>query len=48
MRLVIFSSKAQLVVVTYPDSQKIGIWTKEQGYLQLLRDQPKLDYWDGE
>ncbi len=48
VRLVIFSSKAPLVVVTYPDSQKIGIWTKEQGYLQLLRDEPKLDYWDGE
>ncbi len=48
VRVVIFSSKAPLAVVAYPDSHKIGIWTKEQGYLALLRDEPKLDYWDGE
>jgi uncharacterized cupin superfamily protein len=48
VRIVIFSSKTPLAVVAYPDSSKVGIWTKEQGYLELLRDEPKLDYWDGE
>jgi uncharacterized cupin superfamily protein len=48
VRVVIFSSKTSVAVVAYPDSHKVGIWTKEQGYLELLRDEPKLDYWDGE
>jgi uncharacterized cupin superfamily protein len=48
VRVVIFSSKAPLAVVTYPDSRKVGIWTRESGYVGLVRDEPKLDYWDGE
>ncbi len=48
VRVVIFSSKTSVAVVAYPDSHKVGIWTREQGYLELLRDEPKLDYWDGE
>jgi len=47
-RVVIFSSKTPIAVVTYPDSHKIGIWTREDGYIGLVRDEPKLDYWDGE
>jgi uncharacterized cupin superfamily protein len=48
VRVVIFSSKAPLAVVTYPDSGKIGLWTQDDGYIGLVRDEPKLDYWEGE
>lgn len=48
VRVVIFSTKTPVEVVTYPDSGKVGIWTAEDGYVALLRDEPKLDYWDGE
>jgi uncharacterized cupin superfamily protein len=48
VRVVILSSKSPLAVVTYPDSGKIGIWTKDDGYVGMVRDEPKLDYWDGE
>jgi uncharacterized cupin superfamily protein len=48
VRVVIFSSKGPLAVVTYPDSDKLGIWTRDDGYIAMVRDQPKLDYWDGE
>jgi uncharacterized cupin superfamily protein len=47
-RIVIFSSKTPIAVVTYPDSDKLGIWTREAGYVGMVRDEPKLDYWDGE
>ena len=48
VRVVIFSSKSPLEVVTYPDSGKVGIWTRDDGYIAMLRDEPKLDYWEGE
>ena len=48
VRVVIFSSKSPLAVVAYPDSGKVGLWTREDGYVGLVRDEPKLDYWDGE
>ena len=48
VRVVIFSSKSPLAVVAYPDSDKVGIWTLADGYIGLVRDEPKLDYWDGE
>ena len=48
VRVVILSSKTPIAVVAYPDSNKLGIWTKEDGYVGLVRDEPKLDYWDGE
>src|SRR5262249_18350556 len=47
-RFLIFSSKSSLAVVAYPDSRKLGIWTRAEGYIGLVRDEPKLDYWDGE
>ena len=47
-RVLILSSKSPLAVVHYPDSGKVGIWTKEEGYQAILRNQPTLDYWDGE
>jgi uncharacterized cupin superfamily protein len=48
VRVVIFSSKSPFAVVAYPDSGKVGLWTREDGYVGLVRDEPKLDYWDGE
>jgi uncharacterized cupin superfamily protein len=47
-RVVFFSSKSPLAVVHYPDSKKLGIWSKGEGYQAMLRDEPKLDYWDNE
>ncbi len=34
--------------VHYPDSGKVGLWSQAEGYTAMLRDEPKLDYWDGE
>jgi uncharacterized cupin superfamily protein len=48
VRVVLFSSKSSLAVVTYPDSGKVGIWTREDGYVAMIGDEPALDYWDGE
>ena len=47
-RILILSSKSPLVVVHYPDSGKVGIWSTGEGYRAMLRDQPNLDYWEGE
>jgi uncharacterized cupin superfamily protein len=30
------------------DSGKLGIWSQGEGYQAMLRDEPKLDYWEGE
>jgi uncharacterized cupin superfamily protein len=46
VRVVLFSSKSPLAVVHYPESGKVGIWSG--GYQAMLRDEPKLDYWEGE
>jgi uncharacterized cupin superfamily protein len=48
VRLVFFSTKPPVEVVAYPDSGKVGLWTRDQGYIAMLRDEPKLDYWEGE
>ena len=46
VRVVFFSSKSPLAVVHYPDSGKVGIWSAGEGYQAMLRDEPKLDYWE--
>ena len=48
VRVVFFSSKSPLAVVHYPDSGKLGIWSQNEGYQAILRDEPRLDYWEGE
>ena len=48
VRVVLFSSKSPLAVVHYPDSGKVGIWTEDDRYQALLRNEPKLDYWEDE
>jgi uncharacterized cupin superfamily protein len=47
-RILILSSKAPLAVVHYPDSKKVGIWSRDEGYQALLPVEPTLDYWEGE
>jgi uncharacterized cupin superfamily protein len=47
-RVLLLSSKSPLAVVHYPDSGKVGIWTKEEGYQALYPTDRTLDYWDGE
>jgi uncharacterized cupin superfamily protein len=46
-RVGIISTKNEIGIVEYPDSDKVGIWAN--GARQhLLRRSPHLDYWDGE
>jgi uncharacterized cupin superfamily protein len=47
-RVLLLSSKAPLAVVHYPDSDKVGIWSRGEGYQAMLAREPKLDYWHGE
>jgi uncharacterized cupin superfamily protein len=47
-RVLLLSSKAPLAIVHYPDSKKVGLWTRGEGYQAMLATEPTLDYWDGE
>jgi uncharacterized cupin superfamily protein len=47
-RVLLLSSKAPVAIVHYPDSGKVGLWTHGDGYLELLRTDAAVDYWDGE
>ncbi len=45
-RIAILSTKSEIGVAEYPDSDKIGVWA--HGTHVMLRRTPHLDYWDGE
>ncbi|HEX6699372.1 MAG TPA: cupin domain-containing protein [Gaiellaceae bacterium] len=47
-RVLLLSSKSPVAIVRYPDSGKTGLWTQSDGYIAMLRDEPSLDYWEGE
>jgi uncharacterized cupin superfamily protein len=47
-RILILSSKSPLAIVHYPDSGKVGLWSQGEGYQAMLRNEPKLEYWEGE
>ena len=47
-RVLILSSKSPLAIVHYPDSGKVGLWSQARGYEAMLRNEPSLDYWEGE
>jgi uncharacterized cupin superfamily protein len=47
-RVLILSSKSPLAIVHYPDSGKVGLFTLARGYEAMLRNEPNLDYWEGE
>jgi uncharacterized cupin superfamily protein len=47
-RVLILSSKAPHAILHYPDSGKVGLWSRAEGYQSILRGAPTLDYWEGE
>jgi uncharacterized cupin superfamily protein len=46
VRVAILSTKSEVGVAEYPDSDKIGVWAGGASY--MLRRSGQLDYWDGE
>jgi uncharacterized cupin superfamily protein len=47
VRYVIFSTKPESDIVEYPDSQKVGFGSRARPW-RIVRDEPPLEYWDGE
>ena len=45
-RVAILSTKNEVGIAEYPDSDKIGVWAGGTHY--MLRRSQHLDYWDGE
>ncbi len=45
-RVAIISTKSDVGIVEYPDSDKVGVWAGDKHY--MLRRSDHLDYWDGE
>lgn len=45
-RVAIFSTKSEVGIAVYPDSNKLGVWF--QGRHHMVRLEPQLDYWEGE
>jgi uncharacterized cupin superfamily protein len=48
VRVVMFSDVVYPTATTYPDSDKIGIWTGDAAEDRMLRRTPNLEYYDGE
>ena len=46
VRVGILSTKSDVGVAEYPDSDKVGVWADGTHY--MLRRSEHLDYWDGE
>ena len=48
-RVALFSNKHEFGIIEYPDSDKIGVWGRnDEGLDHLVRRSPELGYWDGE
>ena len=48
-RVALFSNKHEFGIIEYPDSDKIGVWGRNDESLDhVIRRSPDLDYWDGE
>jgi len=45
-RIAILSTKSDIGIAEYPDSDKVGVWVDGAHY--MLRRSDQLDYWDGE
>ncbi len=45
-RVAILSTKSDIGVAEYPDSDKVGVWANDTHY--MLRRSQHLNYWDGE
>lgn len=48
VRVLMFSDVVVPTATTYPDSDKIGIWTGNRDEDVMVRRSSKVDYWDGE
>jgi uncharacterized cupin superfamily protein len=46
VRVGILSTKSEIGIAEYPDSDKVGVWADGTHY--MLRRSQHLDYWDGE
>jgi uncharacterized cupin superfamily protein len=48
-RVALFSNKHEFGIIEYPDSDKIGVWGRQDEALDhMIRRSPELDYWDDE
>jgi uncharacterized cupin superfamily protein len=45
-RVALLSTKNDVSIAEYPDSDKVGVWAGETRY--MLRRSEHLEYWDGE
>ena len=45
-RVAMLSTKNDVGIAEYPDSDKVGVWADATHY--MLRRSEHLDYWDGE
>jgi uncharacterized cupin superfamily protein len=45
-RVALLSTKSDVGIAEYPDSDKVGIWAGDAHY--MLRRSDHLDYWEGE
>ena len=49
VRVLITSTKSDVAVAVYPDSDKVGVWTGNDADPPfLVRPESAVDYWDGE
>ena len=48
-RVALFSNTHEFGIIEYPDSDKIGIWGRQDEALDhIIRRSPDLGYWEGE
>ena len=45
-RVALLSTKSEVGIAEYPDSDKVGVWVGDAHY--MLRRSGQLEYWDGE
>jgi uncharacterized cupin superfamily protein len=45
-RVALLSTKSEVGIAEYPDSDKVGVWAGDAHY--MLRRSGHLEYWDGE
>jgi uncharacterized cupin superfamily protein len=48
VRVLMFSNVVEPAVTVYPDSDKIGVWTKDKADDVIVRRGDGVDYYDGE
>jgi uncharacterized cupin superfamily protein len=49
VRVALFANTHEFGIIEYPDSDKIGIWGRQDEALDhVVRRSPELDYWEGE